>query len=340
MKKVVTFGEIMLRLVPPGYRRFVQAEVFEATYGGAEANVAVSLANFGMESVFVTKLPEHEIGQAALNTLRRYGVDTSRIVRGGGRLGAYYLERGASQRASKVIYDRKGSAIAEAEPDEFDWDIIFKDAGWFHFTGITPALSDKAAITCLEACKKAAEKEIKISCDLNYRKTLWGRDKAREVMSVLMDYVDICVLNEEDAADVFSISARNTDVGSGKLSREGFTEVARIMAGRFSFDIVGVTLRSSQTANDNQWSAMIYDGEEVCFSEEYPVHVVDRVGGGDSFCAALIYALMNDYNSQDAVDFAAAASCLKHSVEGDFNQISVQAAETLMKGDGSGRVQR
>jgi len=340
MKKIVTFGEIMLRLAPPGYRRFVQADVFEATYGGAEANVAVSLANFGMNSLFVTKLPDHEIGQAAVNTLRRYGVDTSKIVRGGDRIGVYYLEKGASQRASKVIYDRKGSAIAEAKKDEFDWDAVFDNAGWFHFTGITPALSDNAAAACLAACKKAAEKGIRISCDLNYRKTLWGRDKAREVMSGLMDYVDVCVLNEEDAADVFSISAKNTDVESGKLSREGFTEVARILAGRFSFDVVGVTLRSSQTANDNNWSAMLYDGEECCFSDEYPLHIVDRVGAGDSFSAALIYSLIKGYATQEAVEFAAAVSCLKHSVEGDFNLVGLDEINSLVGGNASGRIKR
>jgi len=340
MKKIVTFGEIMLRLAPPGNRRFTQTDVFEASYGGAEANVAVSLANFGMNSAYVTKLPKHEIGQAAINSLRRYGVDTSMIVRGGERVGAYYLEKGASQRASKVIYDRKESAIAKAEKGDFDWDAIFENAGWFHFTGITPALSDTAALICQNACVKAAEKGITISCDLNYRKTLWGRDKAREVMSSLMEYVDVCVLNEEDAADVFSITAKNTDVESGKLSKEGFIEVARVLASRFSFNIVGVTLRSSRSASDNLWSAMLYDGDDVCFSEEYPVHIVDRVGAGDAFSAALICALTRDFPLQKAVDFAAAASCLKHSVEGDFNHISVEEAEALTQGGGSGRVQR
>ncbi|MCL1896203.1 MAG: sugar kinase [Clostridiales bacterium] len=340
MKKIVTFGEIMLRLAPPGYRRFVQAESFEASYGGAEANVAVSLANFGLDPVFVTKLPEHEIGQAALNALRRYGVDTSMIVRGGDRLGVYYLEKGASQRASKVVYDRKGSSIAEAGKYEFDWDAIFQDAHWFHFTGITPALSDNVAAICLEACRKATDKGIKISCDLNYRKNLWGREKARSVMAPLMEYVNVCVCNEEDAADVFSISAKDTDVSSGKLSREGFTEVAKTLAERFSFDLVGITLRSSRTASDNMWAAMIYDGKESCFSEEYPVHIVDRVGGGDAFSAALIYALINGYDTRRAAGFAAAASCLKHTIEGDFSHISIAEAEALMKGDGSGRVKR
>ena len=340
MKKIVTFGEIMMRLAPPGYRRFVQAETFEVSYGGAEANVAVSLANFGMDSVFVTKLPKHEIGQAALNALRRYGVDTQAIVRGGDRLGVYYIEKGASQRASKVIYDRKGSSVSEVSEGEFDWDVIFRDALWFHFTGITPALSDSAAAVCLEALKKARDKGIKVSCDINYRKNLWSREKAGKVMSGLMEYVNVCVCNEEDAADVFQISAENTDVKSGKLSRESYTEVAETLTERFSLDLVGITLRSSLSANDNQWSAMLYDGKESCFSREYPVHIVDRVGGGDGFSAALIYSQINGYTTMESIEFAAAASCLKHSVEGDFNHISVAEAEALMKGDGSGRVKR
>jgi len=340
MKKIVTFGEIMLRLVPPGYKRFVQAEAFEASYGGAEANVAVSLVNLGLESLFVTKLPQNEMGEAALNSLRRYGVDTTRVVRGGDRLGLYYLERGASQRSSKVIYDRKGSAIAEAETGEFDWDAIFKGACWFHFTGITPALSDNAAAACLEACKKARDKGLTISCDINYRKNLWSKAKANEVMSPLMKYVNVCVCSEEDAADVFSIGADNTDIESGRLSRNGFVEVAEALVERFSFDLVGITLRASQTASDNRWSAMLYDGDEYYFSTEYPVHVVDRIGGGDSFTAALIYSQINGYASLASVEFAAAASCLKHSVEGDFNQVSFSEVESLMKGEGSGRVKR
>jgi 2-dehydro-3-deoxygluconokinase len=340
MKKIVTFGEIMLRLAPPGYRRFVQAEVFEVSYGGAEANVAVSLANFGMDSVFVTKLPKHEIGQAALNALRRYGVDTQAIIRGGDRVGLYYLEKGASQRASKVIYDRKGSSVSEAQEGEFDWDAIFKDALWFHFTGITPALSDSAAAVCLEALKKAREMGLKVSCDLNYRKNLWSREKAGSTMSGLMEYVNICVCNEEDATDIFQIKAENTEVKTGRLSREGYTKVAETLAERFSLDLVAVTLRSSQSADDNNWSALLYDGKESCFSEEYPVHIVDRVGGGDSFSAALIYSQINGFSTKKSVEFAAAASCLKHSVEGDFNQISVAETEALMEGDGSGRVKR
>jgi len=340
MNKIVTFGEIMLRLAPPGYRRFIQTEVFETSYGGAEANVAVSLANFGMDAVFVTKLPEHEMGQAALNALRRFGVDTSRISRGGDRLGLYYIEKGASQRASKIIYDRKGSSIAEADKDDFDWDAIFEGASWFHFTGITPALSDEAAAACLMACEKARDKGILISCDLNYRKNLWSRKKAGEVMGPLMEYVNVCVCNEEDAADIFSIVSKDTDIDSGKLSRDGYIEVAETLSDRFSFDHVGITLRSSKTASDNLWAAMLYDGRECCFSREYPIHIVDRIGGGDAFSAALIYALLNGYGTGKAVELAAAASCLKHTIEGDFNQISLAEAEALMNGDGSGRVMR
>lgn len=340
MKKIVTFGEIMLRLAPQGYKRFVQAEELEAIYGGAEANVAVSMANFGLDSVFVTKLPENEIGQAAINSLRRYGVDTSMIVRGGNRLGIYYLEKGASQRPSKVIYDRKGSSIAEAESGDFDWDAIFDKTEWFHFTGITPALSERCASICFEALTRAANKGLRISCDLNYRKNLWSREKACEVMSRLMEYVNVCVCNEEDASDIFSIKAKDTDVESGKLSREGYAEVAETLADRFSLDSVGITLRSSHTADDNLWAGMLYDGKSSFFSKEYPVHIVDRVGGGDAFSAALIYALINSFDMQRSVEFAAAASCLKHSVEGDFNQISAEEAEALVNGDSSGRVRR
>ena len=340
MKKIVTFGEIMLRLNPPGYERFVQADDFEAFFGGAEANVAVSLANFGLDSVFVTKLPSHEIGQSALNSLRRFGVDVSKVVRGGDRVGIYFLEKGASQRPSKVIYDRKGSSIAEADPCDFDWKTIFDGASWFHFTGITPALSDNAASICLEACKQAKDKGLMVSCDLNYRKTLWSKEKANKVMSELMKYVNVCFANEEDAADIFSISARNTDVESGKLDRFGYTELAETLVEHFSFDYVGITLRSSITANDNDWSAMLYDGKRSYFSKEYHLHIVDRVGAGDSSSAAVIYALINGYDTQKAVEFAAAASCLKHSVDGDVSYVGLAEVEALMKGAGSGRVKR
>ena len=339
-KRVITFGEIMLRLAPEGYYRFVQANSFGATYGGGEANVAVSLANFGIDTAFVTKLPAHEIGQAAVNELRKFGVDTSRIVRGGNRIGIYFLEKGASQRPSKVIYDRAHSAIAEASPEDFDWNEIFQNADWFHFTGITPALNDTLAAICLDACKKAKELGLTVSCDLNYRNKLWSREKAGQVMSELCKYVDVCIANEEDAADVFGIRAANTDVTKGAVSHEGYKDVAKQLAGRFGFSKVAITLRESLSASDNNWAAMLYDGTEFYFSKKYAVHIVDRVGGGDSFGGGLIYACWNQYDPQSTIEFAAAASCLKHSVEGDMNMVSVSEVQKLAGGDGSGRVQR
>ena len=339
-KRVITFGEIMLRLAPEGYYRFVQANSFGATYGGGAANVAVSLANFGIDTAFVTKLPAHEIGQAAVNELRKFGVDTSRIVRGGNRIGIYFLEKGASQRPSKVIYDRAHSAIAEASPEDFDWNEIFQNADWFHFTGITPALNDTLAAICLDACKKAKELGLTVSCDLNYRNKLWSREKAGQVMSELCKYVDVCIANEEDAADVFGIRAANTDVTKGAVSHEGYKDVAKQLAGRFGFSKVAITLRESLSASDNNWAAMLYDGTEFYFSKKYAVHIVDRVGGGDSFGGGLIYACLNQYDPQSTIEFAAAASCLKHSVEGDMNMVSVSEVQKLAGGDGSGRVQR
>ncbi len=340
MKKVVTFGELMLRLAPNGYLRFVQADSFEATYGGGEANVAVSLSNFGIATKFITKLPAHEIGQAAVNSLRKYGVDTSGIASGGARVGIYYLEKGASQRPSKVIYDRAFSAIALAEPEDFDWDEIFKDVEWFHFTGITPALSDGVADICLEACKKAKEKGIRVSFDLNYRKNLWSSDKAQEVITKLTPYIDVCIANEEDAEKVFGIKANNTDITGGKISCDGYKQVAEKLVQKYGFKMVATTLRESISASDNNWSAMLYDGKEFYFSKKYNVHIVDRVGGGDSFGAGLIYSQLNNFSQQEAIEFAVAASCLKHTIEGDFNLMSVAEVKALAGGDASGRVQR
>lgn len=339
-KRVITFGEIMLRLAPEGYYRFVQAESLGATYGGGEANVAVSLANYGMDAAFVTKVPKHEIGQCAVNSLRRYGVDTSKIARGGNRLGIYFLEKGASQRPSKVIYDRAGSSIAEATTADFNWDEIFEGADWFHFTGITPALGDNVAAVCLEACKAAKAKNITVSCDLNYRNKLWSKEKAGEVMGELCKYVDVCIANEEDASDVFGIKAAGTDVTSGKLNHEGYKDVAKQLADRFGFEKVAITLRESISANDNLWAAMLYDGNDYYFSKKYSMHIVDRVGGGDSFGGGLIYSCLGGYGPQQTIEFAVAASCLKHSIEGDFNQVSVDEVSKLAGGDGSGRVQR
>lgn len=337
---VVCFGEIMLRLAPEGYLRFGQEHKFEATYGGGEANVSVSLANYGVDASFVSKIPNNPIGQCAINELRKYGVNTQNIVRGGERLGIYFLEKGASQRPSKVVYDRKYSAISEAEPEDFDWNKIFEGATWFHFTGITPALSEKSAKITLDACKVAKEKGITISCDLNYRKNLWSTDEANKVMSEITKYVDVCIANEEDAEKVFGIKADSTDVNAGKLNKEGYKEVAKKLSDTFGCKKVAITLRESISASDNNWAAMLYDGKEYCFSKTYPVHIVDRVGGGDSFGGGLIYALMNNYSTQNAIEFAVAASCLKHSIEGDFNLVDVKEIEALAKGDGSGRVQR
>lgn len=339
-KRVVTFGEIMLRLAPEGYYRFVQVDKLGATFGGGEANVAVSLANFGFDAAFVTKLPSHEIGQAAVNSLRRYGVDVSGIVRGGSRVGIYYLEKGASQRPSKVIYDRAGSSIYEASKDDFNWKEILRGADWFHFTGITPALNDRVADICLAACKAAKELGVKVSCDLNYRNKLWSKEKAGQIMGELCKYVDVCIANEEDAADVFGIKAEKTDVTAGTVNREGYQDVAKQLADRFGFEKVAITLRESISANDNNWSAMLYDGKDFYFSKKYSMHIVDRVGGGDSFGGGLIAACLNGCDPQATIEFAVAASCLKHSIEGDFNMVTVEEVNKLAGGDGSGRVQR
>ena len=340
MAKIITFGELMVRLQPYNYERFVQADHLEFSFGGGEANVAVSLANFGMDAAFVTKLPAHAIGQAAVNSLRRYGVDTSMIVRGGDRVGIYYNEKGASQRPSVCIYDRAHSAIAEAAATDFDWDRIFDGADWFHFTGITPALGPNLVEICKQACQAAKARGVKISCDLNYRGKLWTREQARKAMTELCEYVDVCISNEEDAKDVFGIEAEATDITAGELNKEGYKSVARQLSEKFGFEKVAITLRESKSAFDNDWSAMLYDGKEYCFSKLYHLHIVDRIGGGDSFGAGLIYSLLSGYDTQSAVEFAVAASALKHSVEGDYNMMTVAEVQKLAGGDGSGRVQR
>ncbi|MBQ8197573.1 MAG: sugar kinase [Clostridia bacterium] len=340
MKKVVTFGELMLRLAPENYLRFVQSDKLEATFGGAEANVAVSLANYGVHACFVSKLPTHEIGQAAVNSMRKYGVDTSLVVRGGDRVGIYYCEKGASQRPSKVIYDRAYSSISQAKAEDFDWDKIFDGAEWFHFTGITPALSDEVANICLIAAKKANELGIKVSCDLNFRKKLWSKEKAGKVMGELCHYINYCIANEEDAKDVFGIEADDTDINTGKLNHDGYISVAKKLTDRFGFKGVAITLRESLSANDNNWSGMLYIDGKAYFSKKYAMHIVDRVGGGDSFGGGLIYSLLNGFEPQKAIDFAIAASCLKHSIEGDFNLVSVAEVTALAEGNASGRVQR
>ena len=340
--KVVTFGELMVRLQPFNYERFVQANSLEFSFGGGEANVAVSLANYGLDAAFVTKLPAHAIGQAAVNSLRRYGVDTSMITRGGDRVGIYYNEKGASQRGSVCIYDRANSAIQLAQPADFTWDKIFEGVDWFHFTGITPALGANVVEICLEACKAAKARGVKISCDLNYRGKLWTRDQAREAMTKLCEYVDVCISNEEDAKDVFGIEAEATDIYGGKLNAEGYKSVAKQLADKFHFEKVAITLRESHNASENGWSAMLYDvaSNEYCFSKKYELKIIDRVGGGDSFGGGLIYALLNGKSTQDAVEFAVAASALKHTIEGDYNMMTVSEVEKLAGGDGSGRIQR
>lgn len=340
MSRVITFGEIMMRLNPEGYLRFVQAHSFDATYAGGEANVAVSLANYGHDSVYVTKVPAHEIGQSAVNELRRYGVDTSFILRGGDRLGIYFAEKGASQRPSKVIYDRAHSAISEVTAEEFDWEKIFAGADWFHFTGITPALGGQLPEICLQACKAAKALGVKISCDLNYRKKLWTREQAGKVMSTLMPYVDVCISNEEDAKDVFGIAANDTDLNTGKLSREGYISVAQQLTERFHFEKVAITLRGSISASDNDWAGMLYCDGKAYFSTTYRVHIVDRVGGGDSFGGGLIHGLVSGWDCQKCIDFAVAASCMKHSIEYDFNLVSESEVASLAAGNTSGRVQR
>ena len=339
--RVVTFGEIMLRLAPNGYLRFSQmGDQMQATFGGGEANVAVSLANYGIDASFVTRLPDHEIGQCAVNEVRKFGVDTKHIARGGDRVGIYFLEKGASQRASNVIYDRAGSSIWTAQKTDFNWDEIFEGADWFHFTGITPALNPTVAGICLDACKAAKEKGIKVSCDLNFRKKLWTSEEAGKCMGELMKYVNVCIANEEDADKVFGIKAIGTDVDGGELNHNGYIDVAKQLVERFGCEKVAITLRSSISASENNWAGMLYDGVASCFSKEYNLKIVDRVGGGDSFGGGLIYALLNNYGTQDAIEFAVAASALKHSIEGDFNRVTVKEIQTLAGGDGSGRVQR
>ncbi len=338
--KAVTFGEIMIRLNPSQNLRFVQADSFQISYAGGEANVAMSLAQYGVDARYVTTLPKNDIGQACINSLRRYGVNTNHIVRGGERLGVLYLEKGASQRPSKVIYDRAYSAIATAAPSVYNWKEIFEGANWFHFTGITPALSEQAAQATLEAAKTAKEMGLTVSCDLNYRGNLWSKEQAAKTMSELMPYVDVCIANEADADDVFGIRADGTDVTTGKLNHQGYVNVAQKLVERFGFRQVAITLRSSISASVNDWAGMLYDGEKSYFSKSYHIQIVDRVGGGDSFGGGLIYALMSGKSGQDAIEFAVAASCLKHSIEGDYNLVTVAEVEKLVGGDGSGRVQR
>ncbi len=340
MGKIIGFGELMVRLSPHGYLKLLQANDFNVNYTGAEANVCVSLSRFGLDTEFVTKLPKNDVTDVALSRLRQYSVGVDRIVYGGDRIGVYYLERGASQRPSKVIYDRKYSSLSMASRDDFDWDSILEDADWLHFTGITAALSDNMPAICEDACKAARAKGITVSCDLNYRKNLWTPEKAQEVMTKLVQYVDVLIGNEEDAAMTLGIHPEDTDVIGGKLNYEAYSKLAKQISETYGVKKVAFTLRTSISASDNKWAAMLYTDQKAYYSKEYMIHLVDRVGGGDSFGAGLIYALYNNFDPQKAIEFAVAASCLKQTMEQDFNLSTVSDVIRLMEGDGSGRVQR
>jgi len=339
-KKVVTLGEIMLRLSTPDYKRFVQSDTFDVTYGGGEANVAAAICNYGEQGVFVTKVPNNAIGQSAINHLRRYGVDTQYIARGGERLGIYFLETGASMRASQGIYDRAHASIAEVDASEFDVDKIFEGADWFHTTGITPALSDKAAALTLAALKAAKAKGITTSIDLNFRKKLWTKEKAREVMTGLCEFVDVCIGNEEDADLCLGFKAAHTDVTKGELNLDGFKDVFKQMKDKFGFKFIASSLRESHSASDNGWSALVYDGTDFHHTKKYNVRIIDRVGSGDSFASGLIYGLVTKMSMKDAAEFGVAASALKHTIPGDLNHATLSDVKELVGGDGSGRVQR
>lgn len=365
MKRVVTFGEIMLRLAPRGYERFLQSPSFEATFGGAEANVAVSLANFGMSSSFVTKIPENPIGRAALDELKKFGVGVEFAAFGGERLGIYYMEKGAGPRPSLCVYDRKNSAISQAAPGDFDWSAIFRGAAAFHFTGITPALSKNCAALCLEAVKAAKKAGVLVFCDLNFRQKLWTKAQAKKTMTELCRYVDVCVLNESDAADVFGIKAARSNIKEGKLCAEGYQEVAAALFKKFPFKAVAISQRESYSASFNGWSGLYFErpaqgkkasagkkglagqksagglsSPKMFASKKYELPIVDRVGGGDAFAAGIIYGALNKLGGQRTIDFAAASGALQQMIEGDFNRVSVAEVERLAGGDSSGRVLR
>jgi 2-dehydro-3-deoxygluconokinase len=341
-KAVVTFGEIMLRLAPPGFERLLQTPTFVATWGGGEANVAVSVAGFGLPAAFVTVVPSNPIADAMIGELRRFNVDTSRIVRGKGRMGIYFVEPGANQRASKVVYDREYSSIALAKPGDIDWNGVFAGAGWFHITGITPAISASAADLALESMRTARGKGITVSCDLNYRKNLWKWGKpAHEVMGELVKQADVVIANEEDCQAALGIEA-DVDVHAGKLDQQVYRALAeKVVSAYPNVRTIAITLRESKSASHNGWSACLFDGMEFLVSRHYEItHIVDRVGGGNSFAGGLIYGLLTLHSKQEALEFAVAASCLKHSLPGDFNRFTVDEVKALLKGDGSGRVQR
>ncbi|MBO7499000.1 MAG: sugar kinase [Bacteroidaceae bacterium] len=340
MAKIVTLGEIMLRLSPVGQYRFVQVEQFDVIFGGGEANVAVSLANYGHDAYFVSKLPKHEIGQSVVNALRRYGVRTDFIARGGDRVGIYYCETGASMRPSKVIYDRAHSAISEADPKDFDFDAIMEGAEWFHWSGITPAISDKAAKLTELACQAAKRHGVTVSVDLNFRKKLWTKEKAQSIMRPLMEYVDVCIGNEEDAELCLGFKP-DADVESGQTAAEGYKGIFKAMAREFGFKYVISTLRESFSATHNGWKAMIFNGSEFYESRRYDIDpIIDRVGGGDSFSGGIIHGLLTKPTQGEALEFAVAASALKHTIPGDFNMVTAEEVEALAGGSANGRVQR
>jgi 2-dehydro-3-deoxygluconokinase len=340
MGKMVGFGEIMVRLESPGNYKILQSNEFTVSYAGAEASVCVSLSRLGLQSSYISKLPKNEVAETALCKLRQHGVALDHMVYGGDRIGVYYLERGASQRPSKVIYDRKYSSIAMARVSDFDWDVIFENADWFHFTGITAALSDSMPEICEMACKAAKKRGVMISCDLNYRKNLWSEEKAKIVMTRLMPYVDVLIGNEEDAEKTLGFSPKDSDVTSGDLSYDSYGDIAKQICDTFGVKYVAFTLRTSISASDNRWAGILYTDGTCHLSKEYLIHIVDRVGGGDSFSAGLIYALHEKYEPKNAIEFAVAASCLKHTLEQDFNLSTLEDVQRLMQGDGSGRVQR
>lgn len=340
MGKTVTFGEIMLRLSPPGSKMIGQTESLEVTFGGGEANVAVSLAILGHESTFVTAVPDNDIGQSAIGFLNRYAVNTDSVIKTGDRLGIYFLQHGASIRPSKVTYDRKNSSVSTLSSGSLDWKDIFKDKNWFHITGITPAISNGCTELALESVKTAKNMGLKVSCDLNYRKKLWTREEAGKCMSELVRSVDVLIANEEDAKDVFGIHADGSNIEDGVLSLEGYKTVARQLMDKSGASLVAITLRESISASDNNWSALLYDGEQFFNSTKYHIHLVDRVGGGDSFAAGLIHGLLSGFSNQDALDFAVAASALKQTIHGDVNLSTEKEIISVVKGNLSGRVQR
>jgi 2-dehydro-3-deoxygluconokinase len=340
-KKTVFFGELMMRLSTKCHERIVQAREFDVLYSGAEANLGVSLANYGLQSYMVSSVPENAVGLACLNYMRQFGLNVDYVKKNGFRLGIYYVETGASQRPSTFLYNRKGSSITELRTGDFNWDEIFRDKHWFHFTGITPALADSVAEITREACVAAKKHGLTVSADLNFRRKLWSPEKARQVMSDLMPHVDVLFTNEEEAEVVFGIKARGTDVHSGKLDGHGYEDVARQLQKIFKLKYVSITLRESLSASVNKWSGMVFDGNKFYTSRKYHIdNIVDRIGGGDAFSASVIYGLLTGQDLKDTVEFAAASSCLKHTIHGDFNLVSFDEVLALMQGDASGRIQR